>query len=129
MNKSEFEGVLDGAVWSYAAMQAEAECATEPGLYERLEREYALACKLLVEAFAEQSARTAELEARTTLAQCDGARRTLATALSELTEARQRIAELEAQRSDLLEWCKALILHHTELMARRHRQGARGVTG
>jgi hypothetical protein len=29
-----------------------------------------------------------------------------------------RTAELEAQRSDLLEWCKALILHHTELMAR-----------
>lgn len=63
MNKSDFEGTLDGAVWSYAAMQAEAECATEPGLYERLERGYALACMQLVEAFGTQAARIAELEA------------------------------------------------------------------
>ena len=50
----------------------------------------------LAELIAERDDRIAELEARPTSAQCEGTRRALTRVLGELTEARERIAELEA---------------------------------
>jgi hypothetical protein len=62
MNKHEFEATLDGACWSFAAMQAEGEVPTEPGLYERHEKDFAWACKRLVDDRASQATRIDELE-------------------------------------------------------------------
>jgi hypothetical protein len=64
-----------------------------------LDRTAALATELTTEN-SELRARIRDLEARTTLAQCEGVQRALTQALTQVREQAQRIAELEAALAD-----------------------------